>query len=52
MKASVLRTKIKEKQLLFYAEVIIYQKNNLVDKCMLPKNKTFSWIKIGLKKRR
>jgi alanine racemase len=39
-----LEQKIKEKQLLFkYAEVIIYQKNNLVDKCMLPKTKTFSW---------
>jgi hypothetical protein len=43
MKASVLRgNKKKEKQLFFYIEVIIYQKNNLVDKCMLPKKKTFS----------
>jgi alanine racemase len=41
---SNLEQKIKEKQLLFkHAEVIIYQKNNLVDKCMLPKTKTFSW---------
>jgi alanine racemase len=41
---SNLEQKVKEKQLLFkHAEVIIYQKNNLVDKCMLPKTKTFSW---------
>jgi alanine racemase len=41
---SNLEQKIKEKQLLFkHAEVLIYQKNNLVDKCMLPKTKTFSW---------
>jgi alanine racemase len=41
---SNLEQKIKEKQLLFkHAEVLIYQKNNLVDKCVLPKTKTFSW---------
>jgi alanine racemase len=41
---SNLEQKIKEKQLLFkHAEVIIYQKNDLVDKCILPGTKKFSW---------
>ncbi|HEY4618434.1 MAG TPA: bifunctional UDP-N-acetylmuramoyl-tripeptide:D-alanyl-D-alanine ligase/alanine racemase [Flavobacterium sp.] len=39
-----LEQKIKEKLLLFKdSEVIIYQKNKLVDKCMSPQTKTFSW---------
>ena len=36
--------KIKEKALLFKnAGLVIYQKNDRVDKCILPKTKTFSW---------
>jgi alanine racemase len=39
-----LEQKIKEKLLLFKtAEVLIYQKNKLIDKCILAKTKTFSW---------
>ncbi|EIA09706.1 bifunctional UDP-N-acetylmuramoyl-tripeptide:D-alanyl-D-alanine ligase/alanine racemase [Flavobacterium frigoris] len=39
-----LEQKIKEKLLLFKdSKVLIYQKNKLIDKCILPDTKTFSW---------
>ncbi|PKH66964.1 bifunctional UDP-N-acetylmuramoyl-tripeptide:D-alanyl-D-alanine ligase/alanine racemase [Flavobacterium sp. ALD4] len=39
-----LEEKIKEKLILFKdAEILIYQKRDLVDKLILPKTKTFSW---------